>query len=239
VVLLFWLSLALLGLLAARNLHKGAGMARSLTMLAACIWLGLAVLPEHFETISRFQNFILKVRRANTALLVGVTSRAEYAPLLSAREKGLKRNSLDIYGPLLRRKQLGIFAEGHHELLGLTRGDYFQNRDPVQCPGELRIAKALGQGQRQVLSVKGSLSGESASRVPGLFLLTDPQDRIVGLARPLLQPIDPFGWRIPKEISWAGYAHANPDAELGVWAVTAEREVCAVTLPVRSMLSGS
>jgi hypothetical protein len=239
VVLLFWLSLALLGLLAARDLHKYARTARSLTLLAVSTWLALVLLPAHYDAAAQLQKFVRNVRRANTALLVGVPYRSEYAHLLSVRNRDPERDSVKAYGELLRRKQLGVFAEGHHELIGLTRDEHFQERDPSGCQGELKITRTLSHGPRRIVRVKGTLTGEFASGTPGLLLLTDPRDKIVGLARPLARPIDLFGWRTPQEIPWIGYANAEPDVHLRAWALTDENEVCAASLSLDPMIPDS
>ena len=227
VVLLFWQSLALLGVLAFRGAERSHRRVRSGVILASTLWLALCVLPAHTKSREEMKEFVSGIRAANTAILIGVPIRHQYVKVLPLSDRRHGRDTVARYRPLLEEKKLGVFAAGHHELLGRRSDDIFPSGDDRTCEGGVERAFTALPGGLGYAELRGWVSGEVARNLEDVLFVVNHTGVIVGLARVLYRPYDLLGARSDARVSWRGYARTGPGS-LNVLGIGEDGAVCTV-----------
>ena len=236
VVLLFWLSVVLLGVLAFRRSRANQHLASSGVMLIATLWLAGIIFPAHLESTSKMTRFVQKMRTANTAVLMGVESKVHYRVVLPFSDHRHRRNSVASHRVFLEEKRLGVFAHGYHELLSRSLNDVYPAVDEARCRGAVRrpvreLKRKPGR-QRRSAQVRGWVAATPGSELEDVLLVASPDGTIVGLARTLGRNFDPLNWRGRVRASFRGYVRGVPGS-VDVFAITKSGSVCPIARNVR------
>ncbi len=234
IVLLFWLSLLLLTLLALRGERPHQRVLRPLLMLAAAIWLAVAVLPGHFRQAEEIGRFVAKARAANLALLFGVSQRPDYVHVLTFSDRKLGFDSAAAHWGFLHERGLGVFSDPRRDLMGRVLDEVFSSADPDLCRGEVIRADPVPTRYGPALRLGGWAWDIAASRPPSYLLVTDARRSIVGLGTPLRRKLGPLRWREGERPAWHGYARVR-SGSFDVWALLESGEVCQIARARRSM----
>lgn len=233
IVLLFWLSLVLLGLFALRGERPYQRALRASLMLATVGWLGALVLPAHLRQAESIGRFVAKVRAANLALLFGVSHRPDYLHVLNFQDRKLGLDSAETYWGFLSERGLGVFSDPHRNLMGRPLDEVFATADPARCRGEVIRADPVPTRSGPGLRLRGWAWDVAASQAPSQLLVTGARRSVVGLAAPLGRPSGRWRWTEDERPPWHGYAHARR-GEFDVWALLESGEVCHVDGAQRS-----
>ena len=214
-MLLFWLSLFVLGVFSLRTRAQ-----RALLMTAAAAWTALVILPAHFEQARLAAERAAAVRAANLALRVGIRHLQSYRPLDCLRDACEQTHTR-----FLRVHRLGAFASGVHDLLGLHL-HVDLDVAPTACPGEIADVELLGDRSRRARGLRGArLVGRvgETSVAPATILVTDASGAVIGLG----------AGGEPGDAAWLAYVRAPATrGGIEIWGLVGAREVCHVAGPV-------
>ena len=152
-------------------------------MAAALVWLLLSAWPAHRSGLDAARPFAEQIHVANLAIVVGIEDRRSYQATLPFADRQRERDRVQAFAENLRRRRQGMFADGHHLLLGARIGQEPAAGSASACPGELhRIVRLLDPLTRRPLGVRaegGLRPGALPRNTP--LLLVDAQRQVVGL----------------------------------------------------------
>jgi hypothetical protein len=196
-------------------------------MLAAAIWLAVAVLPGHFRQAESIGSFVAKVRAANLALLFGVSHRPDYVHVLTFSDRKLGLDSAAAHWRFLHERGLGVFSDPRRDLMGRVLDESLASADPGPCRGEVVRADPVPTRRGPALRLRGWAWDVAASRPPSYLLVTNARRSIVGLGSPLRRRPGPPGWREDEKPEWLAYARVR-GGSFEVWALLESGDVCRI-----------
>jgi len=213
-MLLFWLSLAMLGIIEVQHRRpdlRPFAMGLSLLLVIGLVWAQPAFVRAGLA-------YAAPRRDAMTALLAKVDDADQLSPVYPHLEP------LKALAAELRARRLAVFADGWSAWLGAPLADHIRIGDPAQCRGgidEVTRLAASGRGQW-----RGSgWAWDNASRAPtDRVVLADDAGRVVGYALGDYPP--PRAGRA-KHSGWRGHFAAENAAAVTAYAlVDRERAAC-------------
>jgi hypothetical protein len=227
VTLQFWLSLAVLGVLALRRPDASFRRASAGVLLAATLWLAFFLFPAHLKSRQEMKLYVAEMRAANTAILVGIPQPDQYVKLLPRGDRRFRHDSVEQYRELLLNERLGVFSTDHHDLLGQRLEERYRIEAGRTCEGGLNGPIFALRRSRGNSTLRGWVSGEAARNLDDTLFVVSDDGEIVGFARILYQQFDPLGLQSHVRKSWIGYARADTGT-LDVLAVTRDGRICSV-----------
>lgn len=204
-MLLFWLSLTMLGIL---EVQYRCRRARPLAMgLSLPFLLILAYAQSAF--VKTGLAAVMPRREAITALLANVDDPDALLRVYPRPDLVVQQ------GAKLRAQHLAMFAEKWSTWLGAPLADHIRLGDPTQCRGGIDQVTALATPKRAQWRVRGWAWDNAASAVPARVVLTDNSGRVVGYALAGYSP--PPGH--PRHSGWRGHFAADKDMPVTAYAL--------------------
>jgi hypothetical protein len=221
--LVLWASVAAL-IQVAWGARAPAGGWRPAALLAGLAALVVALLPQQVTAAREVARRGPVIDTAALALLVGVDDARAVAGIHPRPAKVFR------LAPALRHQELSVFA-GPPSPLGEPLEPRFQPDAGLRCVGEFARLEPAGAGERSGARVGGWAWDLERGAAPETVLVTDGEDRVVGLARTLFEvPEVAADLRIgTARVGWRGYARGPGPLTLRAWAVGADgRSLCAL-----------
>ncbi len=212
--LLFWASL-----LTWLVVRIGSGPVALGVRAVMLVGVATLLIPSHFAQGARVGTFAERVRAAHLALVVGVSDRSAYQATLPFSDRKRRRDAAKRHAGFLRGRQLGMFHDGRHTLLG-RQLDVLHPQRSEACEGG--IFRSADSASKRWVRVDGWAREVGSVRVPDL-IFTDPMGRVIGLGEPLRHPLFGAEDAAPHFVAWR---HAAPAGE--VWAVLGDGSACRV-----------
>ena len=222
--LVFWL--ALLVLVSLQLLSRGhLSIGRHGPLWAAALaWIGFVILPAHFSSGSQYIRRAERIRAANVAMLMGVEAYPPYRITFPVMAGLPWSRPLRTY---LREHRIGVFADGHQDLLGKRMNPTFDRASAGSCAGQINCLNLVGGlyavvGRGHELPARGPLD---------LIVISEANGIITGLGLPVQR-------RIPWVASvtgdrpadrWLAYVDRSKDAAFDVWGILSTGEACLLT----------
>lgn len=213
-MLLFWLSMAMLGAIEVRDRFgwRLLAMALSLPLL-----LGLALVQSSFVKVGLA--WVLPRREAITALLSDVNDHDAlvfvYPDAAGVREKAAR----------LKASHLAIFADPWSTWLGTPLADHIRLGDPSQCQGGIDEVTRLSVPGHAEWRVSGWAWDNAEGSSPGRVVIADKVGRVVGYG--LGGYPTELGSAGPKHSGWHGHFAAGDTGAVTAFAlVDRERTAC-------------
>ncbi len=214
-MLLFWLSLAMLGFVEIRQRRphlRPVAMGATVVFLSALAWAQPAFVRAGLAWAS-------PRREAMTALLANVDD----ADLLSPVYPVMQR--LKELAAKLRAQHLSVFADGWSTWLGTPLADHIRLGNPAQCRGRIDDVTRLPVSGRAQWRGSGWAWDNALGAPPDRVVLTDNTGRVVGYALSGYPP--KLGSGGPKRSGWRGHFADEKAASVTAYAlVDRERAAC-------------
>jgi hypothetical protein len=214
-MLLFWLSLAMLGFIEIQDRRPGL---RPVAMgLSLLVVIGLASAQPAF--VKSGLAYAAPRRQAMTALLANVEDADQLNPVYPHLQR------LEELVAELRARHLAVFADAWSAWLGTPLSDHIGVGDPSQCRGDIdQVTRLPVPGQAQWRS-SGWAWDKASGAPPDRVVLTDAAGRVVGYALGGYPP--ELGSGGPKHSGWRGHFAAENGASVTAYAlVDRERAAC-------------
>jgi hypothetical protein len=214
-MLLFWLSLAILGIVEVQH-HRpnlrpiATGM--TVLFLVGLVWAQSAFVRAGLASVS-------PRREARTALLANVDDPASLRVIYPNpdRPKALAAE--------LRAQHLSVFADEWSTWLGTPLVDHIQLGDPTQCRGGIDQITRLPVSGRAQWRASGWAWDNARREPPDRIVVVDDAGGVVGYALGGYPP--KLGSDVPKHSGWRGYFTAENIASVRAYAlVDSERTAC-------------
>ncbi len=174
-VLVTWTSLLVFGLLRVGRMSPRRKVA---AMASGLVWLAVPGAQAHWRGLDAVRPFIERMHAANLAILVGIDHRPSYQVTLPFADRLRKRDRVQRFARGLRRREQGMFVDGHHHLLGSSVDLVGAESHRGACGGEVRELVPLGRAGIRADGVV--LDGDAIE--PGVpLLLSDDDGQVVGL----------------------------------------------------------
>jgi len=224
----FWMSLGLLGLLTLRGLKTNRQLASTGAMLLTTLWLSGVVLPAHFQSIKDATSAVKQDRLAKIAILMGAEHRILYERVLPIRNLRRGKDLAVSSRAFMTGHRLGVFADGHHELLARSMNDSGLSTRADSCHGKVRSPIKELKQTPGIGRVRGSVSARPGSRLQDVLLVAaSPDGAIIGMAGILDRRFDPLGWSDGSVNQFTGYVRLVSKS-VDVFAIDENGIPCAV-----------
>lgn len=221
-VLLIWL--AFLGWVLLRATPGGRRWAAAV----AVAWVGLVLLPAHFEAADALREQAEDLRRAQLAIAVGVAHRPSYRRSLPlVPHCGQAVDCAQQLAPFLREQGLGMFAEPGADLLG-SRVDELEQIDSSACHVHLSGAEVLRAADLLAPPPGARLEGRvrmDSGEAPLALLVADRAGVVTGLGRSSLRA--PESGEAADGVPWVAFTAApTAGGSVSLWALLDGGKVC-------------
>jgi hypothetical protein len=230
-VLLFWLSLTLLALLAFRGSPGKQHPGSIGVMLLASLWLAAVLYPAHLKSTDAMAGFVSESRLANTAILMGTKSRTAYEFVLPFSDNRREQDKVILHRSYLVENRLGVFADGHHELIDRSMEDVYPKVREGLCTGALKPRLTGKRQHKGLASVSGRGRGIRGATLEDVFVIATPNGKIVGLARTLASKFDPFNWWRGVPQSFNGFSRVESKS-INIFAIAKNGTACPIARDV-------
>ncbi|HUC72509.1 MAG TPA: hypothetical protein VMS01_15070 [Stellaceae bacterium] len=215
-MLLFWLSIAMLGAIGVQNRRPG------LKPLAMVLSLPVLLMLTYAQSgfVKTGLAWASPRREAMTALLANVDDHDALVSVHPVPQLVMERAAE------LRAQHLAVFAENWSGWLGTPLADHVRFANPAECQGAIDQVTHLPSSGRPQWRVSGWAWDVVRREAPERIVLADDAGRVVGYA---LTGYPPTPGR-PKGSGWLGHFTAEKAASATGYAL-ADRERTACRLP--------